>query len=46
MDQEIFKLELRLQLYGKLISFNITNIRNSNIILEFPWLEATEPLIF
>ena len=26
--------------------FNIINIRDNNIILEFPWLKTTEPLIF
>ena len=26
--------------------FDITNIRDSDVILEFPWLETAEPLIF
>ena len=46
MDQETFKLELRLQLYQELILFNITNIRDSDVILGFSWLKTTEPLIF
>ena len=35
VDQETFKLKLRLRLYRELILFNITNIRDSNVILEF-----------
>ena len=46
MNQETYKLELRLQPYKELILFNITNIKDSNVILEFPWLETTESLIF
>ena len=35
MDQETFKLELRLRPHQELILFNITNIRGSDIILKF-----------
>ena len=35
MDQKTFKLELRLRLYQELILFNITDIKDSNIFLEF-----------
>ena len=35
MDQETYKLELRLRPYRELILFNITNIRGSKIILGF-----------
>ena len=35
MDQETFKLELRLRPHRELISFNITNIRDSDVILGF-----------
>ena len=46
MDQKTFKLELKLRPYQELILFDVINIRDSNIILGFPWLETTEPLIF
>ena len=46
MDQKTFKLELRLRPHQKLILFNITNIRDSDVILEFSWLETTDSLIF
>ena len=39
-------MELRLRLYQKLILFDVTNIRDSDVILKFSWLETTEPLIF
>ena len=35
MDQETYKLELRLQPYREIILFDVTDIRGSNIILEF-----------
>ena len=35
INQETFKIELKLWLYWELILFNITNIKDSNIILEF-----------
>ena len=35
MNQEIYKLELKLRSHRELILFNITNIRDSDIILEF-----------
>ena len=46
IDQETYKLELRLRLYQELILFNIIDIRGSNIILEFLWLKTINPLIF
>ena len=46
IDQETFKLELKLWLYWELILFNVTDIRDSDVILEFLWLKTTEPLIF
>ena len=46
VNQESYKLELRLRPHRELILFNITNIRYSNIILEFLWLETMNPLIF
>ena len=46
IDQETFKLELRLRPHWELILFNITNIRDSNVILGFSWLKTMEPLIF
>ena len=35
VDQETYKLKLRLRLYWELILFNIINIKSSDIILEF-----------
>ena len=35
VDQETYKLKLNLRPHWELILFNITNIRSSNIILEF-----------
>ena len=36
MNQETFKLELKLRPHQELILFNVTNIRDSDMILGFP----------
>ena len=46
VDQETYKLKLKLRLYRELILFNFINFRSSDIMLEFLYLKSINSSIF
>ena len=46
MDEEIYRLILKIGLYIKVLIFNITGTSNNDVVLELPWLKRVNALLY